>query len=256
MTGLIIFASILLFLVLLLSIKARIILEYRDAPTLEIRIMGLFRIRLLPKKEKKSGPHSMSRRKAERILRKMKQKAAKKAEKERQKRLEKQKKKEQKKSDKKNGIKKKSPLSISDILELISIATAVLKALLGTFFRHLRVRVVRLRVTVATGDAATTAIGYGAVTQALDILYPYLEQIPGFRIPDRSDIRVDIDYLKESPEIDMRMEFSLRVWHLFAVLFRTLGRAIKRGFPFLFRILQKKDAEGSKDAAKRRGHRF
>lgn len=244
MTGLVVFACVLLFLVLLLSIKARIILEYQDELTLTVKVMGIFTIRILPKKEKKpKGPHSMSRRKASKIKRKLEKKAAKKAEKEKQKKKDKEAKKAQKEQEKKDGVKKKSPLSIPDILELIHLAAAVLKTLVGTFFKHLRVRVARLRITVATGDAATTAIGYGAITQALPVLYPYLEQIPTFRFPELSDIHVGIDYLKEAPEVDMRMEFSLRVWHVFAVLFRTLGCALGRGIRFLFRYMKKQDGD-------------
>ena len=244
MTGLVVFACVMLFLVLLLSIKARIILEYRDEVTLTVRIMGLFSLRILPKQEKKpKGPHSMSRRKAQRIKRKLEKKAAKKAAKKRKKQLEKEAKKAEKEQEKREGKPKKS-LTVPDVLDLIHLVAAVLKTLVGTFFKHLRVRVARLRITVATGDAATTAIGYGAITQALEVLYPYLEQIPTFRFPELSDIDVGIDYLKDSPEVDLRMEFTLRLWHVFAVLFRTIGTALWRGIRFLFGYMKRQDDRG------------
>ena len=245
MTGPIVFACILLFFVLILSIRAKIILEYETEVKLTVKLLGLIKIPILPKKEKKSGPHSMSPKQAERLRRKLEKKQAKKAAKKKKKQEEKEAKKLEKQQVQAKGVKEKSKLNMTDILDLIDLATAVVKALLGTFFKHLRVRVARLRVTVATGDAATTAVAYGAVTQAIPVLYPYLEQIPTFRFPDVADIDVSIDYLKESPEIDLRMEFTLRVWHVFAVLFRTLGKLIGRGFRFLWNRAKRQDQKAN-----------
>ena len=239
MTGLIVFACILLFFAFILSIRAKIILEYAGEPKLTVKVLGFFKIPILPKKKKKPGPHSMSAKKAAKIKRKLELKKAKKAEKKRKKKAQK----EARKQEEAASPEKKNKLSISEVLDLIDLVKAVLGALLGSFFKHLRVKVARFRIVVATGDAATTAIAYGTVTQAIGVLYPFLEQIPTVRFPKQHEIDVSIDYLREEPEVDLRMEFTLRVWHVFAVLFRALGAALKRGFRFLWNRAKRQDEQ-------------
>ena len=98
------------------------------------------------------------------------------------------------------------------------------------FFRHLRIDVARLRVKVATGDAATTAIAYGAVTQSINVLFPLLESIDTLSLPQNADLSVEADFLSDSPELDVMFSFSLRVWHLFSVAFSALGAFLKHQF--------------------------
>ncbi len=235
MTGWIVFGCILLFFVFIFSLRAKITVEYSDDIKLSVKVL-FFKIGILPKKpKKKSGVQSMSKRKAQKIRAGLNKKAQKKRLKEQAKQQKKQQKKEQKEQEKKQG-KKKKKLSLSDILDLVKMATDVLKAVIKTFFSHLRVDVARCHINLALGDAATTAIAYGAVSEAVIQLFGALDGLKGFDSPKAQDISINADFLGEATTVDIKVSVSLRVWHLFHVLFAAIGRAIKH----LFKIFVKK----------------
>ena len=93
---------------------------------------------------------------------------------------------------------------------------------------------------MATGDAATTAIAYGAVTQAVNLLFPLLEQVKNFSFPKERDIDIVADFAGEGMEADIKISVSLRVWHLFHVAFGALFTAIKHFVKKIFRDQKKK----------------
>jgi len=217
MTALIIIGCILLFFVFLLSLKATITIAYTDEVTLSVRVL-CFKIKLLPKKEKK-GPHSMSRRKAEHI----RKKARKKAQKKREAALAK----EEAKKQKKEAAKGKPKKSMSEILDSISMIRSIAAEVIRRFFKHLRIDVARVKVKVATGDAATTAVAYGAVCASLNVLLPVLYEVKNFSLPKEKDFSVEPDFVGDTPELDVKLSFSLRVWHVFHVAFGALKKFLK-----------------------------
>lgn len=220
MLALWILCGILLFFALLLSLKATVTICYTDEVTLFVKVLFL-KIPILPKK-KKYWKASMSASKAKKI-RKARQK---KAEKKRLAQKEKAKKKEQKKQTREEKPKK----SMSEILDLVQLVCQLVSAVIRRFFHHLRIRVARLKVKVATGDAATTAVAYGAVTQCINVLFPLLEGSKNLKLPKDADLSVEADFLSDSPELDVMFSFSLRVWHLFSVAFCALGTFLKHQF--------------------------
>ena len=225
MTALIIIGCILLFFVFLLSLKATITIAYSDELTLKVRVLGIS-IRILPKKEKK-GPRSMSKKKAERI----REKARKKAKKKREAALAKEEEKKRRKEEAR-GKKKKS---MSEILDTLTMVRSIASEVIRRFFRHLRIDVARVHVKVATGDAATTAVAYGAACTALNILLPVLSEVKNFSLPDEKDFSVEPDFLGDTPTLDVKISFSLRVWHVFHVglgaLSKYLGHQAKSQTP-------------------------
>ena len=150
----------------------------------------------------------------------------KKAEKQKIAKQEKAVKKEQKKKEKATKPKK----SMAEILDLVQLVCRLVTAVIRRFFRHLRIDVARLKVKVATGDAATTAIAYGAATQAINVIFPLLEGIRTLSLPKDADLSVEADFLSDTPELDVMFSFSLRVWHLFSVAFSALGAFLKHQF--------------------------
>ena len=77
MPALITVGCILLFFAFILSLKAKITVEYNDEVTLYVRVLFI-KIKILPKKRRKNGPHSMSERKAAAIKKRLIKKAEKK----------------------------------------------------------------------------------------------------------------------------------------------------------------------------------
>ena len=216
MTALIVIGCILLFFIFLLSIKFKITIGYSEEISLTVKVLGI-KIRILPAKSKK-GPQSMSPKKAKKIREKLLKKKKKKNEASR--------KKAAAKAEAKEHPQPKQKKSLSEILYIIKLVRALVAKVIKKFFGHLRIDIARIKVNVATGDAASTAIAYGAVTQAINLLFPVLQQIKNFKLPDDSEIDVRADFVSDSMTMDLELSFSLRIWHLFSVAFGALGTLI------------------------------
>ena len=163
----------------------------------------------------------MSRKKANRIKKRLDAKAEKK-------RLSKQKKKEKKdaeKASKEDGEKKRS---LSEIMDTVDLAFTLVKAVLGCFFGHLRVDVAKFRIKVATGDPASTAIAYGAVSQTVSYLIALLKNNKNVKGLKRADIDIQCDFLSDTPSADIKLSFSLRVWHVLHIALTALINFIKK----------------------------
>lgn len=217
MVGWIVLGCILLFFVFLLSLKATITIGYSDEITLTVRVLFL-KIKILPKKEKKHGPHSMSAKKAQKIRKKLAKKEKVKREKKAQKALQ------------KKQAPPKTKKSVAEILDLIAMVRKLVAAVVKRFFKRLRIDVARLKIKIATGDAASTAVAYGAVTQAINVLFPLLEPIKNFGLPETTELEIQPDFLSDASEMDILISFSLRVWHVFDVAFSALGAFLKHKF--------------------------
>lgn len=235
MTALIIIGIILLFFVFLLSLKATVTIVYAGEVQLFLRVL-CFKIKLVPAKKKKY-PHSMSAKKARKLKAKAAKKKAKKLSKKKEKKLAKE---EEKKAIAQGKIqkKKKSP---EEILDIISLVANLIKKVVGKFFGHLTIKLARIKLKIATGDAATTAITYGAVTQAINLLFPVIDKIKTVKTPNAKQIDVTADFCSEESEIDIKICFGLRVWHVFHVAFVALGELIK----YFFKSMKHKDKKKS-----------
>lgn len=177
--ALIAIAAVLLILVTLLALPIRLILTANDSVRLEARVAFL-RFPLYPAPQKR------------RQRRKRKKKVY---------------------TDKKKvtGIapvdKKIEEASLRDELRLV-------RALLQTVVRRrkkwLRLHAARLHIRVATGDAAATAVLYGAVCQSLAYLLALLDGVA--RVKAREpDVSVIADFEGERPSADVKIILSLRV---------------------------------------------
>ena len=215
-------------------IKATVVIAYSDDIELYVKVLFL-KIKILPSKEKKYS-HSLSAKKAAKIREKMR----KKAEKKRLAAEEKEKAKEEKKATKEKK-------SISEIIAIIKMVSDIATTVIGKFFKHLRIKVARIKVTIATGDAATTAIAYGAVSQSLNLLMPTLQSVKNFEKIDKADIKIDLDYAADAPTVDIKLGFSIRVWHVFDLIFSAIGRAIKHLFAMLKSKKSSMEAEASSE---------
>ena len=205
----------------LFSLRAVITIAYSDEVALTVRVLFI-KIKILPKTDKRKKIHSMSRKKAEKIK---KQLAAKEEKKRKKKQLKKEKKHAQKEQKAKEPKQKKS---LSEILDLIDLVLALVKTVLKCFFGHLRVDVARFRIKVAMGDPATTAVAYGAVSQAVSYLLALLQNSKNVRGLKTAELDIECDFLSDSIAADIELSFSMRVWHVFHIAFAALGSLIKK----------------------------
>lgn len=231
MTGLYIFIGIVLALFLLLSVKASVKLEFNDGLKVSVKIL-CFNIQLAPKKKKEAvkikdytfDKHQKRlRANYSSYVKKQKKKEEKKA----KKAEEKAKKAEKKKADKANNVNKPPQRTV---LDWVNIARAVIGALFSKFSKRLHVKVARLKIKVATGDAASTAILYGAIVQSVAYIIEILQSVTNVDGLKNADISVEPDFLAEKTSMDLCFVFSLRIRHVLGILFGTVGRAIKKFF--------------------------
>jgi len=197
--------GVLLLLAAVLFAKAGVLVRYSDDLSLFLTVAGI-KFRLIPGKEKKVRPsrYSVRRIRAER------KKAARKA---------------AKKSEKKQEPEKKKKKT--DVLTLLRTVGAALSAAVPRFGRYMKITVARLHVAVATGDAASTAILYGAVVQSAAYIAALLDSLSVLNRPDKADVDVHADYLSETTTADVEIGLHLRIWQIFDILFKTAFAALK-----------------------------
>ena len=185
-------------------------MAYSDEVSLSVRVL-FFKFKILPAKEKK-GKKKMSEKKAAKIRDSLRKKQQKKA---------------LAKKEKEKAKETKEKKSISETISGVRMITDIVLAVIKKFFGHLQIKMSRIKMVVATEDAATTAIAYGAITQSLNILLPALESVKNFKKLKKAEIDIRADFLADSPTVDVEISFAIRVWHIFDVAFAALGKFIK-----------------------------
>lgn len=211
MTALIVILSIALLIALLLSTKVLLHIRYEESLTVYLRVLFV-KIRLYPsEKEKKKYPHSMSKRKAQKIKDSLKKKQ-----------------KGEPKKKKKRKSKEKEPKEAPDLISILSIITSFVKSFLRLFAGSVRIRSSRLHIVVAAEEAADTAIAYGTLTQAVNLLFPMLDGIKTFKhLPRGKELSVRADFLSDTPKIDADVELYIRVGSALKAVCLAAIRAFK-----------------------------
>ncbi len=134
--------------------------------------------------------------------------------------------KKQKKAKKKKQKKKTvPPAEKPPLTSVLSAFRDLLTHLLKGFARHLKIEELRLRVLVATTDAAQTALLYGTVCALVEPVRLLTEQA---RRVCRKRILIDVecDFLADRPDVDAEFCLSIRVWRLFCIALRSAGPLI------------------------------
>ncbi len=195
-------------------------------------IAHLIKIKLHPKREKKVRLRDYTEKKIAKRERKRLAKEAKAKEKRKRKAADKKQRKLDKKArkdaEKSGAIKKGEKPSLLDNINLI---TSLVEIFLKKFFRHLKIKVARLNITVATEDAAKTAILYGAVSQAVSYLIAILDAKSNLKQARKAKFNVNSDFCATKSSADVHLSFSIRVGQVLliglAVLFRFIKHKLK-----------------------------
>ena len=200
---------------------------------LTVTVLGI-NIKILPKKPKKYNIKNYTPKK----IAKRDKKAAEKAEKKRiaaaKKKAEKAEKKKQKKEAaakltkaEKKAIKARKKAKRPPIPDMLSLFLRVIKILFSGLFSKFHFHVARLRIKVGSSDAATTALMYVAICQAINPVLNFLAKHSNLHGRGNADIDVSPDYLSEELKVDIKLGFSTSLGGLLGALFRT-------GFSFIF----------------------
>ncbi|MDD7700541.1 MAG: DUF2953 domain-containing protein [Eubacteriales bacterium] len=194
-TALIVVLSALAFLLLLLLFRVRLVFTCRE----EVRVTAwvlCFPIVLYPRQKKPKLPK------------------------------EKEEKKEKKRRKSKKKRKEDSRKPKKSLPEKIRLVRALLAALLRRTRRYLHLRAVRAHISVATGDAASTAVLYGAVSAALSGLLALLDRAFNLKAPP-GDVAVFPDFTGEKTKADLKIVLSLSVFGALAILFSVAIAYVK-----------------------------
>lgn len=213
-----------------LSLRGVLTIAYNGELSVDYRVL-FFKIPFYPlpkSKERKRRRQHMSVRAAERIKRRQKKK---------EERLQKlrsffkseKKEPEKKPSEEKKPATKASPLTkeqlkdaLTDAVDIVAALTEIISVVVKRFTHHLRIKVARFKIKIATEDAALTAVTYGSVSQIINVLLPILSTVKNFDLPKRKDFDVSADFSTTKTEIDVKVSFTLRVWHLADIGLRSL----------------------------------
>lgn len=208
-----------------LSLRLHFLLQYDGDVTLKAGF-ACFRFTLVPNKREKLNDPTLSPRKKRKLLQKLRAaeerslaKKEKKEEKKRQKK-EKQAVKAAKKKKKKGAAPEKAvpPKKKRSLKASLRLVIRLVKLLLDKFGKHLRIKVKRLRLTVATGDAASTALVYGGVSQSVAYLLALLNRFSRLKVKKNS-LSVGADFLSEKTTADIKISLSISLAGLIATLF-------------------------------------
>lgn len=230
----IILAIALLSVIALLSLRGRLTVAYDGEFSISFGVL-FFNLRLLPVRErKKRYRRSMSRSRARRIRKSVqKREERRKAFRERLFGKKEQKQTKQGTGDKSNEEKTASPdipisLVARETIDILSVFTEVIAIIVKRFTHHLKIKIARFKIRIATEDPAITAVTYGAATGILNVLLPILSTVDNLKLPKERQFDVSTDFVATVPEIDMKVTFYLRTWHMADILIRTLFGGISK----------------------------
>lgn len=129
--------------------------------------------------------------------------------------------------EKKGDTQKTDEKPKRDIMGFIESLTEVARVLFSRFGRHLRINVKRLYITVATPDAASTAVLFGAVCGAVQCFLELFDNTLHVTFPKSKDLQVVTDFTSEKITADIDITFSFRLWQLFDILIRSAWTYLK-----------------------------
>ncbi len=117
--------------------------------------------------------------------------------------------------------------TFTDAKDMVKHLYELIRSIIKHLEYKVKIRVKNLDITVATKDAATTAITYSLVCNTLSVL---IELLTGF---DKIKCRIgkvdcSCDYLSESFSASVDIVLKIKILHTFSVLVNTLMNELKK----------------------------
>ncbi|MGN1417747.1 MAG: DUF2953 domain-containing protein [Acutalibacteraceae bacterium] len=219
-----VFAGIILFFILILSIPVHVSFTYSDMIYLSVRYLFL-KFNILP-----IDPNKKKKPKKEKKPKKPKEEKPEETEEEKP------------KEKKPNAILEMVKANGYDgMMTVISNLGRILGKYGGKLFRSVIFDEVEIYVTVGTGDAASTAIKYGKTCQKV---YPFMGFICNNNVVHKYDVNVEPDFLANNSNGEMNLEFHLIVRK---IINATVAMAVRLVFGVLLKFL--KGAKSNKNTA-------
>ena len=109
---------------------------------------------------------------------------------------------------------------------MIPLIARVAGLFFSRFFGKLHIKVARIHIKVAAGDAMTAAVLYGTVNQSVQYRMAVLGKVSHVDGLKKADISIEPDFLPSSLAFDCKLTFRVSLGNI-------LGALIKAGFAFL-----------------------
>lgn len=188
MTGFLIAGAVLLFFVFLLTVPFHAVISADGDLRVWIRVLFV-KISVFPAKRRKRPKKEKRKREKQAVKKK-------------------------KKKEKKEAAPKKKRNILHMLRLILRIAAAIMKKLR----RHLRIRLHAYEIAVATGDAAKTAVLYGAVAGLSGNIFELLQSGINFKVKKSAPVDVSTDFLGEKTKVRIKIDFSINLWGVLATL--------------------------------------
>ena len=216
---------ILLLILLLVLGKAKIRITCIKKPRVVLYVFGIpFTLISDKEKKEKAASKDLSRcRNPERALKKelkRQRKEAQKAEKKKQKAAKKAARKKAKKQQKKAIAKTQPQPNIKENLEMV---TALVKTAHRVTHGKIGVHVKKMHLSVATGDAAQTAILYGVIVQSASYLLHWIEAHFTKFQRDPGAVQIRADYLSAKSHTEIDILLSVRISQALGIALKMLN---------------------------------
>ena len=226
MPALIALCCVILFFVILFTVRINIRITMKDDMTLALRVLGI-PIKILPRKEKTYNPRRYTLKKIrKRDAQSAKKAANKKAPPKKKRWVEEVIKRRRLAWKERRALRKQKKGSRPPVTEMIKLSLSVAKLFFSRFFGKLHLRVVKLHIRIGAKDAMTAAVIYGLANQSVQYTMEFLRKFCRVDKYSRSDIRIEPDFLIEN--IAYEFDINIRV-----TLGGVLGAILKAGWKFL-----------------------
>lgn len=103
----------------------------------------------------------------------------------------------------------------------------IILTLINKFFKKLHFKFIKLRIVIASDNAAKTALMYGGVTQGVSYILELLRSVSTVEIDKSSDISVTTDFLSQKSEFEGTVELYVRVFPVLVIGLDTIKNYIK-----------------------------
>ncbi len=97
------------------------------------------------------------------------------------------------------------------VLDKLNSIREIISILSEAFHNHLHVKFSKIHIRVATGDAAKTAILYGAVSTAVACIIDMIDDIANLKPLKESSVSVEPDFLSEKTDIKLNIVLYMSV---------------------------------------------
>lgn len=111
--------------------------------------------------------------------------------------------------------------TVPDVLYIIKFVLNVIKVFCRQFAGRLRIRLLRLEVSVATGDPAATAVLYGGVVQGVSYLMEFLRCNTDFDVRRHAPLRVAPDFCADKTQLNICLTVNVHLRRIISLAYRS-----------------------------------